>query len=343
MPVEHRRMRPEDEDAVLGLWAETWSWGGLDRQRHQFHLTPAPHKTVFVAVDSGAPRNPLATVRYMPRGIRDAAGTPRLVGCVSHVVTREEARRQGHAARLMTLAMASMRQEGCDWTLLFSSDMGVPVYTGLGYKHYSAPYREGVFSGQLPANPQYYTILHTNLTGRLDDIELMPPIYSTYNAARPLSFVRDKAYWRGMISYKLTYMSQDRTVTLLTAHAPGENGPVAYLQTHLRTGEAAREQSGLDKLLTLAEAGSLPGHTAALPALISAAVRDYAPNEVAIRAFLPYEEPIDTALTAILAGTLHERDDRSMMARPISPFFSQADLDATFAAPGAFFYAVDEF
>jgi ribosomal protein S18 acetylase RimI-like enzyme len=64
--------------------------------------------------------------------MRDAAGEARLVGNVSHVATQPEARRRGHATRLMALAIDVMRADGCVWATLNTSEEARPLYERLG-------------------------------------------------------------------------------------------------------------------------------------------------------------------------------------------------------------------
>ena len=124
MEVEYRKMRLEDEDAVFQLRMQTWGAPSIEYVRAGARLDPLYLEHTFVAVEAAG--NLLSTVRYWLRDIRDANGTPQRVGCVASVVTVESARRQGHARELMQLAIEAMRAEGCAWSFLLSSDMGVP-------------------------------------------------------------------------------------------------------------------------------------------------------------------------------------------------------------------------
>ena len=52
----------------------------------------------------------------------------------------------------------AMREEGCLWSLLFSSDMGVPLYLSLGYRRHPAPYYEGLLTGPRPTPTSAYPV-----------------------------------------------------------------------------------------------------------------------------------------------------------------------------------------
>ncbi len=118
MSVEYRRMRPEDEDRVVALWAHTFGSNDPERSRRYIRISDPDylnHTLLAVSPESTV----LATLRYYVYSLRNADGTPQLVSCISHVTTREEARRQGHACNLLNLAFQAMRAEGCLWMLLF--------------------------------------------------------------------------------------------------------------------------------------------------------------------------------------------------------------------------------
>src|SRR5204863_1056846 len=100
----------------------------------------------------------LSTVRYWLRDIRDALGVPQRVGCVASVATIESARRQGHARILMRMAINAMRDEGCVWSFLLSSDMGVPLYESLGFIAPFVPYYQTFLSGERPQVGDLYTV-----------------------------------------------------------------------------------------------------------------------------------------------------------------------------------------
>ena len=48
------------------------------------------------------------------------------------VWTRAEARRQGHATRLLLLAPDALHTAGCDWSVLVATDEGRPLYERAG-------------------------------------------------------------------------------------------------------------------------------------------------------------------------------------------------------------------
>ncbi len=135
MTVEYRLMRAEEESVVLGLW------GDPTYQAARFATDPAAHAHTYVAV---APDGTiLSTLHYLVTWRRDATGTPRRVGEIDSVVTLAEARRQGHATRLLLLALHALHSAGCDWSLLLATDEGGRCYERHGYRCYGEPWRRG--------------------------------------------------------------------------------------------------------------------------------------------------------------------------------------------------------
>src|SRR5262245_38042750 len=121
MTIEYRLMRPDEEPALRDFFRATYTaypdeglqnylaWKSLPLQHTRTHLAVA------------ADRRILASVVTWYRQVRDAHGTPRRVGHLSHVVTRTDARRQGHASRLIEQAITSMQEDGCSWSSLLTA------------------------------------------------------------------------------------------------------------------------------------------------------------------------------------------------------------------------------
>src|SRR5919204_2423848 len=127
MSVDYRLLRADEVDAACDLWMEVYPDSlGHEAWRREFLSIPQHLEHTRVAVDPDGTL--LSTVHYWLRHIRDVDGTPLQVGGISHVVTRANARRQGHAARLMDLTLAAIHEDGCAWSLLFTTEEGRPLY-----------------------------------------------------------------------------------------------------------------------------------------------------------------------------------------------------------------------
>ena len=343
MAAEYRSMTEKEEDAVLGLWLETWP--GADLARARLHIKTDPRWLEHTLVAIGEDGAVLATAHHWLHRLRDAGGKARLVGCVSHVSTRASARRQGHARTLMQMQIAAMSEEGCEWTLLYSSEMGKSVYPGLGYRHMSAPYNRGLLSRSLPDAPPGYTVRRYSTVAEAGGWRPLARIYAAYNAGRPLSVARDDAYWEGFLSTKLDISWRGHEAAIFLAFSgDDQQTPVGYLLAQFSTPEYAEKEFGLDQAFTVGEIGAMPGNDAAISALLGAVVENTLPGRVGGRLFVPLGDPLlDGAAQTIFGDTLQRLDDRAMMARPLVSNVSEADLNAMFSAPGALQYLTDEF
>ena len=154
MAVDYRLMRAEEKHAVLALWAR--SADDLAYQAARFATDPDVHAHTYVAV---APDGTiLSTLHYRVTFRRDATGTPRPVGEIDSVGTRAEARRQGHATRLLLLALDTLRDAGCDWSLLVATDEGRPLYERYGWRCYGEPWHRGTVTCPLPQDDDQYVV-----------------------------------------------------------------------------------------------------------------------------------------------------------------------------------------
>lgn len=345
MAVEYRKMRAEDEHAVFDLRMRTWDAPSIEYVRAGALLDPRYLEHTFVALDSDGTL--LSTVRYWLWHIRDAKGTPRLVGCVASVVTIESARRQGHARKLMQLAIEAMREDGCDWTLLLSSRMGPPLYEGLGYSLYQVPYYVGIVSGERLQGGDRYSVQRLDPPFDIEDDtwKAVREIYAAYNAHRPLSLVRDDGYWRGYFQRSLLAPHASHEKALFVARDQ-EGQDVGYLLVYIWTREIAREQHNLDQAFTVGEIGVMPGHEEALTTLLSRAIEAltaHTEGQVGMTAMLPRERRIEDAMRTILGQSLRMLDQRRLMARSLNAGFKQEELEAIFFAPGANFWSMDHF
>lgn len=334
--VTYRQMRAEDEDAVFDLWLSTWADSDPTVERRTLHSDPDYLSRTYIAV--GPDGQVLSTAHYWVREMCDASGTPRRVGCVSHVATHHTARRQGHARTLMSTMRDAMAAEGCEYALLFSSEMGVQLYEGLGYRLMGSPYRRGL----VQFDRQRYSGPYTVREGREPDWDATARIYAAYNAGRPLAFVRDEVYWREFIARKWAYVLERLGGRVFTAHE-GEGEPVAYALAYVSLPEYAREHFGLDQVFTVCEVCALPGHDGAFAALLDSAGAITPPGQVGGRVYAPREDAPSAAIESLFGATLNEMDDRRMMVRPLADAVTFAGLEAMFASSASVFWLLDEF
>ena len=118
MSVEYRQLRPHEEGAVIDLWTDVF---GSQRDQVQSEFADNPRRIEQTHVAVAGDGQLLSAIHYCHRAVRDVAGIPRLVAVIGHVGTRADARKQGHAGRLLALTIAGMRRDGCRWSLLWGS------------------------------------------------------------------------------------------------------------------------------------------------------------------------------------------------------------------------------
>jgi GNAT superfamily N-acetyltransferase len=343
MSIEYRAMYPEEEDAALDLWAEVL---GDDRaalkrtfvynDRHRFE-----HHFVAATPDGRL----LSTVGYWLRDVRDASGASRRVGHVIHVATREAARRQGHAGRLLEMAIEAMAQDGCAWSLLFAREQARALYKHHGWKDFSRFARRGTMEvEQLPLLETYRIRLYDPLEEPAG-WDRLAAVYDAYNAVRPLTLVRDPRYWRGYTAARMTdWMAFQRAVIFVATRGPEDDQLCGYLFGQFYDQAYARYHFNSPPAFVLSEIGVRSGDEAAIPALLYAA-GTYAAERGVVRGQvdLPDAPQIHVALERLFGPSLHlSAEPNGMMARTIAPDFDRRTLDEIFAAPGSICWRIDE-
>jgi GNAT superfamily N-acetyltransferase len=341
MAVQDRLMRPDDLEAALDLWVEAF---GLDRAllQAEFILRDPrrfAHTRVAVAPDGTL----LATMTYSLREVRDAGGTPRRTGAVANVATRPEARRQGHARRLLAATTEAMRREGCRWALLFTTVEGEPLYESAGWRTLPRPYRQVMLSGKEALPPAEHAVhpYHAGHAG--EGWAALAAIYGAYNAARPLTVVRDLPYWQGYAAQRFAMSQAGERAFVFVATGPAGTGPAhGYVLAYGPADSGQAASSGGAGAFSIAELGVLPGHEAGIPALLAAAAGAVGRPGCAGRIYLPREPAVDAALDRVFDETVAGGEDRKMMVLPLAPDCDHGALAALVAQPGAVYWPLDE-
>lgn len=332
--VNYRLMRTEEVPMVLSLWSE-----GVDSakeyQAARFGSDPAVCDHTYVAVLPDG--TIVSTIHYLVARRWDATEQVRLVGEIDSVGTRPEARRQGHAQRLLSLVLAALARAGCDWALLNSSEMARPLYERHGWRYFPEPWRRGTVVAETSHTSGIYFVRPFDPRHEPDGWARIASVDMVFNQARPLSVVRDAAYWQtyaalrvgnwitteGLIIFA-AFRSEDDP--RLCGYAMGEFNPGVFFQ--------------------IRDLAVLPTETAAIPALFNAVAQEAQRrgDPPVGRMFLPREPAIDAALAQMFGATLeHGQNHGSLMARTIGSQFTDQQLDALFAAPGANLSAIDLF
>ncbi len=144
MAIDYRLMYAGEEAAVLALWSNEFGVPYAYEQA-RFRSDPYARDHTYVAVDKDG--TVLSTLHYLVSSRRDVDGTPRRVGEVDPVATHPKARRQGHAGRLIELALNALRHDGCAWSLLLASGEARPLYERHGWRSFPERWRQGTILG----------------------------------------------------------------------------------------------------------------------------------------------------------------------------------------------------
>jgi predicted acetyltransferase len=334
MIVNYRIMYPHEEPLVHNFFLATYTAypdEGLQNYRAWKSL-PQQHTRTYVAV---APdQSILATVVAWYRQVHDATGTPHRVGHLSHVVTRVDARRQGHASRLVEQAITAMQHDGCVWSSLLTANAAArPLYEHYGWRSLTMPF----WRGRLTSEPHRLAgtgcqVHRYDASQGSDGWTTLTAIYAEYNALRPLTVVRDQQYWQTFTAAQLADgLSADR-VSILTAHHPGHLGnPCGYVLLHV-----------YDEAFLVSEIGVRSRDQAAISALL-VAVAETATLRGALEGewLLPQTPAITATLKGLCGDTLQQVETDFIMVRPIAPGVTMDDLAAIFAASGAIWWRLD--
>jgi len=332
MPISYRLMNPAEEPAVLSLWSTVFNVPYVEEQQ-RFTSDPDRYQTTFVAVASDG--SILSTAHYRVYHRRDADGTPRRVGELDPIATRSDAQRQGHATQLISYALDAMQQDGCDWSILETSEMGRPLYHRLGWQAFPMRYRRGALASQRPVCPtSHHTRLHEPPIGAQDWAQFAR-VYTAYNLERPLTVVRNFSYWQSFTAVRLMQRITNEHLQVIGAWSTDTPTQLCgYILVHF-----------FDFAFLVKEIGVLPGESSAITALL-AAVGDEANQRSLVygEVELPHEVPLDAVIADLFGASLHLSDANTrIMARPINSSFRAEQLETIFQAPGAFYSGIDHF
>jgi ribosomal protein S18 acetylase RimI-like enzyme len=334
----YRAITEEDVEPLLDLWLETW--GGADRDFARWEIKADPLYLTHTLVAQVPDGRILASAHYGLNRVWLVGGEPVLAGCLSHVATHPDARRQGHAERLVRMAHDGMQAESCRFSLLFSSEEGQPLYRKLGYTALSMPYRRGIVIGSASPSDEY-TVQSCDPAGE-ECWRAVRAIWERYYAERPMCVARDEVQWN-VVTTRTRYSFTGHTPRIYLASRGDGVEPVAYMLAHISDEASAREHFGLDRRFSISEVGALPGHERAFHNLLAALTSEVGQGRVGGNIFMPFEPTADEVVRAVFGDSPQHLDDRNPMGLPLDSSITADDLLATANAPGAHFNRMDEF
>lgn len=241
--LEFRTIQPGERDAVLDLLAQ-WFNDRAFFARYFAHDPGFRDELCFVAIDAG---RIVSTLQVFRKAVR-VNGAVVQVGGVGNVFTTAEYRERGISSQLLTQAVSAMDAHGFDLSLLFA--VRLAFYGRLGWRSHVRHLifiERGDASSVATASDARYTI--DRFTDA--DLEDVRHVYDAYSAGFSGSTVRDLTYWRGQLR-----VAGNPREDFLVARAGAQ--VVAYARG-----------TPLYDFYVVMEHGCLPGHDAALSALVA--------------------------------------------------------------------------
>jgi GNAT superfamily N-acetyltransferase len=326
MAVEYRPMRPGELDAALDLWVAGNPGSDREEWRQEWLSLPVCGRETYVAALSDGTF--LSTVHCWTQERRDATGSAQKVGYLSHVTTHPDARRRGHAGRLLDLTVEAMHHDGCVWSMLSADGEVHPLYERHGWRAFPTVYRQGALRRTADALSHPFPIRHCEPSSITDGWTDLAATHEAYNATRSLTMMRDLEYWQNTLRAKLGRWDG---AILFVAEAAAPERACGYAIAHF---------SGPGFLVI--EIGARPDYDGAIPALLAAVGEEAARRGASGgRAYLPEEPELDAALDRLFEP-LRRSEEQTLMARPIAPDVTDAHLEALFSTPGAIPWRLDD-
>ncbi len=322
MSVIYRAIEKHEQAEAMRLWTTVFSvedWffqSTLDAEKsRQLHQT-------LVAVEGN---KIVSAVHYFIRHTRGADGSIHKMGGIGNVATYEEARKKGHSGKLLELAIDSMRNDGCLWSMLFT---GVnPHYERYGWKTLKTRYRQGLLNDKQPTLDEW-RVMPINPLSDKNSLERIETVYNAYNEKRPLTNIRDEHYWETAVLPRMT----------------GE-GSVTYTAClgDCRKASAYAVAQTNDDALVVKEVGVLPGCEESLLAVMDV-VRELAVHrEVSkVRAYMPYEKASDEALNRLVKNPETGYHGHAM-ALPLVPEMTFEQIQELFLSEHSIIWPLDDF
>ena len=323
MAIQYRAIQPGEEAQVMRLWTTVFASTPEWYFQTQLDAEPRrkPHQTL-VAVDHG---RIVSAVHYYIRPTRALDGTIKKMGGIANVATYDDARKQGHSGKLLQMSIEKMARDGCLWSLLGTGVNG--HYERYGWKTMKTRFREGALAAAQPHDDSW-TVVPVIPGDHPGWWEPLARIYDSFNAKRPLTYVRSAKHWELVLLPRLN-----------------QPGAVVYVAWPKDCSEAAGYAVAYadEKTLRLAEVGALPGYDGALPALMDV-VRALAVHRGSskIVANVPFEPAVNAALLRLIKAPKIEINT-GWMVRSLSDAYALEEIERAFAMDGPNVWPLDDF
>jgi ribosomal protein S18 acetylase RimI-like enzyme len=305
MTIEHRLINSQELEQVFDLWVEVYPDTERGNWKREFLSIPGSQEHTYVAVDNG---RVLSSALLWIREMNDSAGIVRRVGNVSHIATHPEARRQGHAKRLLALVIAQMERENCDFSTLFTSPEAQPLYEKFSWRTCPIPFWEGRLTGADLPQSTAYAIGSSHQFEESHLWQALADIYEEFNKVRPFAIQRDRSTWNSFTAYKIRDWVQAGALVWLAYPIQSPEEICGYLIAH-------RSDHGF----LIAEIGVKEQHRGAIPNLLYQVVGSYEEGQrVGGRFYLPREPDLMPLLHRCF-NPLVQIESTELMVRPVNP------------------------
>jgi hypothetical protein len=224
-----------------------------------------------------------------------------------------------------------MREEGCAWSLLFTSEEARSLYERHGWRTCPTRYCQGALAeGDSPASAAY-AVRPFDPEHESGGWEQLAALCDAYNATRPLTVVRGLTYWQGYLRIRVLDWIADGAHVLVVYPTADPANLYGYVLVHLS-----------DRGFLLNEMAVHPDHPQAIDALFEAIRSHYAVKDiVGGRVILPNEHRVNAAVEHLFKRVEHGASDTLMM-RPLAGDVDDKTLERLAHAPGAIFWPMDE-
>ncbi|MEZ4736279.1 MAG: GNAT family N-acetyltransferase [Caldilineaceae bacterium] len=345
MSITYRAVQPHEEDALLRLWMAVLEDSYTNRQQLFGDVSNDPHRFARTQVAISPEGTICGAVTHWLRQIRQTDGTPVSVGHLWGMATDPAYRRRGIATALLDRAMTTMRQEGCQWAVLFAREEARPLYERQGWQGFPTRYRGDFALDNPPESPTYQVSPYDPWQSKAA-WQPLAAIYADYNRYRPASLVRTPAYWQGYAAWMARDWVDNQCARYLVVTPVEQPQAICgYALVHFYDQIYAESHFGSPPWFAVSELGVLAAAPGAMTALLAGVVREAKRQQMVYGQFSAPEEP---QLAAALQTLFHQPLNReevtgSLMARPIAPAMTSADLASLFTASGAWLWEVDRY
>lgn len=345
MPISYRTIQPHEEDALLHLWVTVLEDDYENRQQLFGDFAANPQRFARTQVAIAEDGTICGASAYWLRNLRGVAGAPVRVGQLWGMATTPAYRRQGIATTLLQRTVTAMQAEGCQWAILFAREEARSLYERSGWQGFPTLYHGGFALDNPPASPTYAVDFYDPWQAP-SNWQPLAEVYAEYNRQRLLSLVRSSAYWQGYVAWMAKDWVDNHCARYLVVTPRAQPQHICgYALVHFYNQGYAEQHFGSPPWFAVSEIGVKDNAPGAMMALVAGVVREAKAQQMGYGHFSTAVEPqLAEAQQALFYQPLnYEEVLGSLMARPLAPEITTAQLTQLFTMPGALLWELDRF